>query len=692
MSSHAMAALRDRLFRTLRAAFRLLPISDATRDRLRQEWLERFPRIRPRPSRGLAATADKARRAHAHSGGRALGHVEHSQAPLPLPLPATLVAFYLPQFHPIAENDAWWGRGFTEWRNVARALPQFEGHAQPRLPGDLGYYDLRNPQVMHDQAQLARDYGIGAFCFYFYWFAGKTLLEIPLQQWLQDPSIDFSACVCWANENWSRRWDGREDDVLIAQAHSPEDDLAFIEHVSRYLRDPRYLRVAGKPLLLIYRPGLLPDAVATTERWRRWCRDAGIGEICLGYVQSFERPDPRTIGCDVAVEFPPNLSSPPEITSRQQLINPGYRGQALDWRALADDYAARTMPSYRLFPGVNCGWDNEPRRAGAGRTFLHASPERYAQWLSDTIHRRLAVSPAQDRLVFINAWNEWAEGAVLEPDLRLGHAWLHATRLALRGASAVRSEVSQRPCVVVHAWEADAFAEILDALSASGLPHRLVITTTAEKRSRMQAMLTERNMPAEMFEFENRGRDVLPFLRVAYVLRKQGEQIVLKLHTKSSLHRDNGAQWRQELLQTLLPSGQSSVVFESLLERPEIGLVAPDGHLLSVSEFIGGNADRLDYLIRRSGLPALRNDARFVSGSMFWLRLDAIRPLLDAHLDEWEFENEAGQIDGTMAHAVERIFAHCADASMLRTVPVSALCHAVPKPPTSNRYAYAQRS
>lgn len=687
-----MDALRDRLFRTLRVAFRLLPMGDATRDGLRQQLLERFPRIRPRPGRGLAAASGQTRRPLTHSGGRALGHVEHSLAPLPSPLPATLVAFYLPQFHPICENDTWWGRGFTEWRNVSRALPQFEGHAQPRQPGDMGHYDLRNPQVMRDQTQLARDYGIGAFCFYFYWFAGKTLLETPLQQWLHDPSIDFPVCICWANENWSRRWDGRADDLLIAQAHSPEDDLAFIEHISRYLRDPRYLRVDGKPLLLIYRPGLLPDAVATTERWRRWCLDAGIGEICLAYVQSFERPDPRTIGCDVAVEFPPNLSSPPELTAKQQLINPEYRGQVLDWRALADDYAARAMPSSRLFPGVNCGWDNEPRRSGSGRTFLHASPGRYAQWLSDTIHRRLATSPAHDRLVFINAWNEWAEGAVLEPDLRLGHAWLHATRHALLVAPAVRSEVSQRPCVVVHAWDADAFAEILDALSASGLPHRLVITTAPEKRSRMQAMLTERRMPAEMFEFENRGRDILPFFRVAYVLREQGEQIVLKLHTKSSLHRDNGAQWRQELLQALLPPGQTVTIFKSLLEQPEIGIVAPDGHLLSVSEFIGGNADRLDYLIRRSGLPALGSDARFVSGSMFWLRLDAIRPLLDAHLDEWEFESETGQIDGTMAHAIERVLALCADGCLLRTVPVSALCNADPKPPTSNRYAYARPS
>src|SRR4249919_2042958 len=379
MSTTAPTRLRSALFHALRAAFRALPIGEAKRDALRQRFLEQFPSIRPATARGVSGTG-AGRRPYVHAGGRALGYVEHSIEPLPDPLPATLVAFYLPQFHAIPENDAWWGKGFTEWRNVTRALPQFEGHAQPRLPGDLGFYDLRNPQVMRDQARLAREYGTGAFCFYFYWFGGKTLLEAPLRQWLADPSIELPFCLCWANENWSRRWDGRAEDVLIAQSHSAEDDLAFIAHVADYLRDQRYLRVDGKPLLLVYRPGLLPDARASAGRWRAWCRDNGIGEICIAYVQSFERPDPADIGFDAAVEFPPNLSTPPDITARQSLLNPDYQGQVVDWREVADDYASRALPAYRLFPGVNCGWDNEPRRAGRGRVFQHASPRRYRDW------------------------------------------------------------------------------------------------------------------------------------------------------------------------------------------------------------------------------------------------------------------------------------------------------------------------
>ncbi|MDQ3510403.1 MAG: glycoside hydrolase family 99-like domain-containing protein [Pseudomonadota bacterium] len=648
------------LFNTLRLGFRLVPMSEAARDRLRQRFLDGYSHLVP-PGPSGQPGGRSPRCPQVHSGEPAIGHVAYRREPLPSPLPATLVAFYLPQFHPIAENDQWWGKGFTEWRNVARALPQFEGHAQPRLPADLGFYDLRNANTMREQARLASEYGIGAFCFYFYWFSGKTLLEQPLRQWLEDPSIDLPFCLCWANENWSRRWDGRSDDILIAQQHSAEDDLAFIAHVAAYLRDQRYLRVDGKPLLLVYRPDLLPDAARTAERWRQWCRANAIGEIHLAYVQGFERPDPGDIGFDAAVEFPPNLSNPANLTADQKLLNPQFEGQVLDWRELAADYASREMPEYPLYPGVNAGWDNEPRRSGKGRVYLHASPRRYRDWLQATITTRLAKVAVPDRLVFVNAWNEWAEGAVLEPDAGLGHAWLEATRRALRGAGRDEPHAAADPsqhCAVIHAWHVDAFDELLVVLKATGLAWRLVVTTAPDKRESVGRCLAKNGMEAEIEVLQNRGRDILPFLHVANRLLEEGVDVVLKLHTKRSPHRADGDDWRRELVDRIGSPERAATIAKAFADDPGLGLVGPEGHMQPMANYWGDNADAVAYLGALMGMqPPLPGRDEFIAGSMFWVRLEALRPLLDARFHRGDFEPELGQLDGTLAHAIERIFA-----------------------------------
>ena len=690
---HPLHAAGQRLFHFLRAGFRRLPLGEARRDRWRQWFLQRFPGVRPASVVGQPSGGARPRRAHASADSKAIGHRRHGPAALPTSLPATLVAFYLPQFHAIPENDLWWGEGFTEWRNVGRALPQFQGHAQPRLPGTLGYYDLTHPQAMRAQAALAQAYGVGAFCFYFYWFGGKTLLEAPLQQWLRDPSITLPFCLCWANESWSRRWDGRADDILMAQRHGADDDLAFIAHVADYLRDPRYLRVDGKPMLLVYRPGLLPDAKATAARWRDWCRDHGIGEIFIAYVQGFERPDPATLGFDAAVEFPPNMATPQDITAAQRLLNDDYSGQVLDWRQLAADYKRRPVPSYRLFPAVNCGWDNEPRRPGQGRTFLHAAPRRYRDWLSHTIVHRLPTAPDSSRLVFINAWNEWAEGAVLEPDARLGHAWLHATAAALQAAAEISplapiTVAPLRPCVVIHAWYPDAFGDILDALGGSGVPMRLVVTTGLEQAEQVTGELARREMTAEVEVRPNRGRDILPFLHVADRLLDEGETLVLKLHTKRSPHRTDGSHWRGELLERLVSPVRVRQIVKAFQDDPALGLVAPEGHVQPLNYYWGANRDNVAYLAARLGIPAPDADSdHFVSGSMFWARLEGLRPLLDAHLDDWEFEAEAGQLDGTFAHAVERVFALCVRDHGLQVLDAAAVCGDPPIAAGAYRYA-----
>jgi glycosyltransferase involved in cell wall biosynthesis len=363
---------------------------------------------------------------------------QHDYIPLlraapPEKLPVNLIAFYLPQFHAIKENDEWWGEGFTEWTNVKPARAQFEGHYQPHVPGELGYYNLLDRATQQRQIELAKLYGIGGFCFYYYWFGGVRLLEQPIENYLSDSTLDHPFCLCWANENWSRRWDGKDSEVLIAQQHSPEDDLAFAADVYRYMRDERYIRIDGKPLLLVYRPSLLPSAIETSERWRAWFREQGMGEIYLAYTQSFETEDPRKYGFDAAIEFPPNNSAPPNITSEVS-ASEGFGGTVYDWAVfLKRSRNYKKMP-YHLFRSVCPSWDNTARRKNGGTIFANSNPADYQKWLENAVADTCETARTPDeKIVFVNAWNEWAEGAHLEPDAKYGYAWLDATRKALTG-------------------------------------------------------------------------------------------------------------------------------------------------------------------------------------------------------------------------------------------------------------------
>lgn len=347
-----------------------------------------------------------------------------------------LLAFYLPQFHPIPENDEWWGKGFTEWTNASKAVPQFVGHYQPHWPGELGFYDLRVPEVQRRQVELAKRYGLSGFCFYHYWFAGKRLLERPLDQFVSDPEIDFPFCICWANENWSRRWDGREDSILIKQDHSEESDFAFIRDVEPLFRHKNYIRINDRPLLIIYRPHLLPHPAATARRWREYCRKQGLGDPFLVAAEVFTNIDPRPIGFDAVVEFPPNTPGIREnIAPKLTLLNPAYTGAVYRYSDMARWTLDRPQLPYPLFRTVCPAWDNEPRRPGAGSTFAFSSPAAYQRWLETACRLALATRDPEKRIVFVNAWNEWGEGAHLEPDRRYGYAYLQATANAIRSAT-----------------------------------------------------------------------------------------------------------------------------------------------------------------------------------------------------------------------------------------------------------------
>jgi hypothetical protein len=350
-----------------------------------------------------------------------------------------LIAFYLPQYHPIPENDAWWGKGFTEWPGVASARPLFERHYQPHIPADLGFYDLRLPEARAAQAELARQYGIHGFCYHYYWFSGRRILQRPLDDVLRTGEPDFPFCVCWANEPWSRRWDGSESEILIAQEHDLETDKRLILDLLPLFADRRYIRIDGKPLLIIYRVGLLPDPQALFAAWREIARREGLGGLHICMAETFGLRDPFGHGCDSAVGFPPHQLLAGQINDTVHGLASDHAGAIYSYAAAVTNEIVAPPPQYLRFRCVMPGWDNTPRRGRAGNVFHDATPELYELWLREAIGATRRQLPPGQRLVFINAWNEWGEGAHLEPDLRFGRQYLEATRRTLAGLSEWRT-------------------------------------------------------------------------------------------------------------------------------------------------------------------------------------------------------------------------------------------------------------
>lgn len=358
---------------------------------------------------------------------------EFQPAPAHAKRKAKLLAYYLPQFHHVPENDAWWGKGFTDWTNLGRALPRFIGHVQPRIPRDLGHYSLDDPNTLKRQIEMAKGAGLQGFVFYTYWFNRHRLLEKPLEQFLSDKSLDFSFCAMWANENWTRRWDGLEREVLIAQEYLEEDDPALIAHFARLFEDPRYIRIDGRPLLMIYRVTLIPDATARIAKWRRMFSELHGEKPIIIMAQSLGDYDPQPYGLDGAVEFPPHKLSQEtrRINDTLELLDPDFGATVHDYEDIAATSLKLPVPDYPLIKAIVPGWDNDPRREGKGLALHNATPALYQDWLEKLIDYTADHPFYGERVICVNAWNEWAEGAFLEPDVHAGAAFLNATVRAI---------------------------------------------------------------------------------------------------------------------------------------------------------------------------------------------------------------------------------------------------------------------
>ena len=345
-----------------------------------------------------------------------------------------MLSIYL-NFHTFEENDEWWGKGFTEWRNVTRGLPRFSGHFQPRLPRDLGYYDLNREEVIQQQIELAKNAGLFGFCFYYYSFNGKRLLDLPLDNFLNMKGNDFPFCIMWANENWTRTWDGMEANVLIKQEYEKQDDDLFVKDIVKHFKKKNYIRVGDQPLFIIYRPGVIPDAKERIEDWRE--RFNKFGEDPLIYmVQGFGDNNPNKFGLDGAIEFPPHklVNKMSHINQSLDVSDPDFSGTYFSYDDLIEvSNTEEKDESFDIIRTVVPDWDNEARRPGRGMGFVGSTPAKFGDWLSSMIDFSIKNPVKDESFVFINAWNEWAEGAYMEPDVHWGGAYLNAARKAVSG-------------------------------------------------------------------------------------------------------------------------------------------------------------------------------------------------------------------------------------------------------------------
>jgi lipopolysaccharide biosynthesis protein len=604
--------------------------------------------------------------------------------------PLKTIAFYLPQFHPFKENDEWWGKGFTEWSNVGKATPIYSRHHQPHCPIHLGYYDLRIIENMIEQAKLAKNYGIHGFSYYFYWFDGHTLMEQPLLNMLHDQRVDMPFCFTWANENWTRRWDGQENDILIAQKHSIEDSGNLFTHLLKYFKDPRYILHEGRPVLIVYRPDIIPSMAEIADLWRTLAVEAGFDGLYLVGCQTFGLTDVRPLGFDAAVEFPPHAVGSPDIKSELDDVNPEFSGHIYDYNIVARSKINEGIATFPKHYTCMLSWDNTARKALKSHIFANFNLAQYQDWLSSNIAKTLQQARYTENyplFTFVNAWNEWAEGTHLEPDRKYGYAYLQATYDILQSHYYPGSDIGllfnqadprdnplikKENCVILHCHYLDVLPSITDRLLS--LPDSFDVYVTAT--SLPVAVAVKLRHPSFIVEVTpNLGRDIAPFIHILRSFSSADIQYnaCLKLHTKKSVYRNDGVKLREDLLNQLFDQDTLALALSSLCAHGQtgsIGMLCPSASLVDHTD---PNGYRLKYhmetiedLEQVMGFTFHRSV--FPAGSMFWFSQKALQRLLSISMSA--FDPEVGLADGTLAHTIERILATIVQFDGFRVHPV----------------------
>ena len=568
---------------------------------------------------------------------------------------------------------------------MRKAVSRYEGHNQPRIPHpDIGYYNLTDIETLKKQVALARRHGIYGFAIYYYWFSGKRLMEKPVDMLLEHREIDFPFMLIWANENWTRTWDGQEKDVLIKQEYAPQDAKNFIADLKKYLVDGRYIRIDGKPVIGLYEPLVVPDLTGTIAAWRETARDIGVGEIFILVCATDKSPESldETGLFDGIYEFPPRgKGGCRQIPRKDDAISFDYRD--LVESARSDMGGTLSVPFFR---GSMLEWDNSARKARNYHNWEGYSPRRFFIYNKALVAWSRRNLSEDKRFIFVNAWNEWGEGTYLEPDTKYGYAHINALSRAVfdlpydengddravyfTGAGMHEPEPlakGTRIAVQAHVFYMGLTAEVVGKTNNIPAPFDLYITTTTRENAAAIRAYTDAHSRADKVEVavvENKGRDVLPFLaQMRDVLRNY--DYICHIHTKKSLHSDIGDIWRTYLYENLLGSRETvSEILALFMKDRKLGIVFPENFDLIRDAIQWGNdrelcvglMKRIDKRFQIDGEPM------FLAGDMFWARTGAVEKLFSLNLRSDEFPEEAGQVDGTLMHAIERIWLYLAES------------------------------
>ena len=619
-----------------------------------------------------------------------------------------VLAFYLPQFHRIPENDAWWGEGFTEWSNTSKAQPAFKGHYQPREPHeDLDYYRLDTMETfvktMEKQAAIAKQHGIHGFCFYYYWFSGKRLLEKPIDMLLKKPEIDIKFCLCWANENWTRTWDGQNRHVLMEQDYSKNDPSDFVKDIKPYLEDSRYIRIEGKPVIVVYNPSTIPNRMKVFDEWRKVAKELGIGEIFIWICETAGNSVTSlklTAHVDGGIEFPPHGCG--EVATFMHVL-PLDVGHVFDYTSIALIKTSEMESSvldenhYPVYRTPMMAWDNAARRKEGFKAFYKYSLRSFYDWCCSVVEYTNRNFSSERRFMFINAWNEWAEGTYLEPDMKYGYANINTLSKALyqlpfNGGYFANDKTEHlhfetKIAVQVHLFYLELMDEIIENLNA--IPYKFdcfISTDTQAKKDEIENKFVGAcgATNIQIAVYPNRGRDVAPFLQQMKDVIDNYEYIC-HIHTKKSLTEGFGDDWREYLYEGLLGTEENvKLIFNIFAHDMSVGMLFPQTYheLLVVhtwgtlyswgSDANKSKADIKRFLRKLNADVDLPDEPIFPAGNMFWARSSAIHDTFALALDCTDFPEEKGQRDETFAHVVERHWAYLAMSKGFRSAFIPA--------------------